>query len=79
VNTPNVTTADAVRNSAADLVEDLREIRFVIKELKILVRDGPGVFDKDKLADLVGGNVDLLDQLWRRVDRIFTYSISLTF
>jgi hypothetical protein len=79
VNTHNIATADAVRNGAADLVEDLREIRFVIKELKILVRDGPGVFDKGELADLVGGNVDLLDQLWRRVERTFTYSVSLTF
>jgi hypothetical protein len=71
VSNENIEATDIVGN-----IEDLRETRWVIDELKRLVRDGPDFIDKYELADLVGGNIDLLGRVWRQVERTFIRSHS---
>ena len=67
VSNENIGAADLVGN-----IEDLREMRWLINELKRLTRAEPDLVDKHKLADLIGGNIDLLDRVWRQVEQVTT-------
>jgi hypothetical protein len=72
VTTPNVTTADAVRNGSADLVEDLREMRWVIEDLRRTCE-----FEESEMDYLIIADVELLDATWCRVEHKLKPLISL--
>jgi hypothetical protein len=63
----NTEAADMVGN-----IEDLREMRWAINELRRLAREESDLVDKHRLADLIGGNIDLLDRVWRQVEQVPT-------
>ena len=45
-----------------EIAEGLREMRWVFGELKRIACDEPDLYEKYRLADLVGGDLDVLDR-----------------
>ena len=72
MNTPNITTANAACNGAHDLVEDVREMHFLIKELKRACE-----FEESEMDYLVTSDIEYLDATWCRLTRKINSLISL--
>jgi hypothetical protein len=72
VNTPNITTAEAACNGAHDLVDDVREMHFLVKELKRACE-----FEESEMDYLVASDIEYLDATWCRLTRKINSLISL--
>jgi hypothetical protein len=72
VNTPNITTAEAARNGAHDLVDDVREMHWLIKELKRACE-----FEESEMDYLVTSDIEYLDATWCRLTHKINSLISL--